>query len=96
MKKDKQKLTKEEKAILTAFESGKLRSIPNVKAEKKRFQSIAKAHGIKNRRVSLRMTEWDFTKIQEEALKEGMPYQTLLSSIIHKYLTGQLYHHHDK
>lgn len=91
MKQPKQKLTSEEKAILTAFESGKLRSIPKVALEKKRLQNIAKAHGIKNRRVSLRMTEWDFTKVQEEALKEGLPYQSLLSSIIHKYLTGQLH-----
>lgn len=90
MKENKQKLNTEEKAILTAFESGKLHSIPKLAAEKKRFQSIAKIHGIKNRRISLRMTEWDFTRIQEEALKEGLPYQSLLSSIIHKYLTGQL------
>ena len=94
MKSNKQKLSAEEKAILDAFESGKLSSIPNVSAEKKRLQKIAKEHGIKNRRVSLRMTEWDFTKIQEEALKEGLPYQTLLSSIIHKYLTGQFHHSH--
>jgi predicted DNA binding CopG/RHH family protein len=90
MKKNKQKLTPEEKAILTDFESGKLRSIPKLAAEKKRIQNIAKAHSIKNRRISLRMTEWDFARIQEEALKEGLPYQSLLSSIIHKYLTGQL------
>ena len=89
MKRPKQKLSSEEKAILNAFESGKLKSIPNIKAEKKRIQSIAKAHGLKNRRISLRMSEWDFTRIQEEALKEGLPYQSLLSSIIHKYLTGQ-------
>jgi len=88
--KPKQKLNAEEKAILTAFESGKLRSVSKLPAEKKRFQRIAKAHGNKSRRISLRMTEWDFAKIQEEALKEGLPYQSLLSSIIHKYLTGQL------
>lgn len=86
-----QKLSAEEKAILTAFESGHSRSVSNVKTEKKRIQNIAKAHGIKNRRISLRMTEWDFMRIQEEALKEGLPYQSLLSSIIHKYLTGQLH-----
>lgn len=90
MKQAKQKLSAEEKSILTAYESGKLHSIPNVKAEKKRLQNIAKMHAIKNRRVSLRMTEWDFARIQEEALKEGLPYQSLLSSIIHKYLTGKL------
>ena len=94
MKPRKQKLNAEEKAILTAFESGKLKSLPNLASEKKRIQNIAKAHGIKNRRVSLRMTDWDFTKIQEEALKEGLPYQSLLSSIIHKYLTGQLSDRH--
>lgn len=93
MKKHKQKLTAEEQAILNAYESGNSRSVPKLAAEKKRLQSIAKAHGNKNHRVSLRMTEWDFTKIQEEALKEGLPYQTLLSSIIHKYLTGQLNEH---
>lgn len=94
MKQPKQKLTPEERAILTAFESGKLRSIPKLENEKKRLQNIAKAHGIKNRRVSLRMTEWDFIRIQEEALKEGLPYQSLLSSIIHKYLTGQFNDRH--
>jgi predicted DNA binding CopG/RHH family protein len=90
MKKNKQKLSAEEKAILTAFESGKLRSVAKLQSEKKRIQNIAKTHGLKNRRISLRMTEWDFSRIQEEALKEGLPYQSLLSSIIHKYLTGQL------
>ena len=94
MKRHKQKLSSEEQAILDAFESGKLRSVPNVKAEKKRIQSMAKSHGLKNRRVSLRMSEWDFTRIQEEALKEGLPYQSLLSSIIHKYLTGQFSYSH--
>lgn len=94
MKQHKQKLNAEEKAILTAFEAGKLRSIPKLEATKKRLQNIAKAHGIKNRRISLRMTEWDFIRIQEEALKAGLPYQSLLSSIIHKYLTGQLNEQH--
>ncbi|OAI48870.1 hypothetical protein AYO45_03975 [Gammaproteobacteria bacterium SCGC AG-212-F23] len=94
MKPHKQKLNAEEKAILTAFESGKLKSIPKLEREKKRIQNIAKAHGIKNRRISLRMTDWDFIKIQEEALKDGLPYQSLLSSIIHKYLTGQLSERH--
>ena len=89
----KQKLSTKEKSIITAYKSGKLRSIPNLQTEKKRIQNIAKAHGIKNRRVSLRMTEWDFIRIQEEALREGLPYQSLLSSIIHKYLTRQIDHH---
>lgn len=67
----KQKLSVEEKELLDAFESGNLRSAPHLVAEKRRFQTMAKAHGLKNKRVSLRMSEWDFTMIQEEALREG-------------------------
>lgn len=93
MKHLNQLLDQEEQAILDAFESGKLKSIPHVDKERKRMQHMAKAHGVKNKRVSLRLTEWDFIKIQEEALKNGLPYQTLLSSIIHRYLTGQLLAH---
>ena len=96
MKTRKEELSSEEAAILNAFESGQLRSVSNIAAEKKRIQSLAKAHGIKNKRVSLRMTEWDFTRVQEEALKEGLPYQSLLSSIIHKYLTGRLRSAHEE
>lgn len=96
MKRLKQKLSIEEKEILDAFESGKLRSVPHLAAEKRRFQTIAKAHGLKNKRVSLRMSEWDFTRIQEEALREGLAYQSLLSSIIHKYLTGQFHESHKR
>jgi hypothetical protein len=55
MKANNQRLNSEEKAILKAFESGKLHSISKVESEKKRLQNIVKAHGIKNHRVSLRM-----------------------------------------
>lgn len=93
-KKQKIKLDKEEQATLEAFENallkGKIKSVPHVKEEIQRFQAIAQASGNKAKRVSLRMTEWDFNKAQETALREGMPYQTLLASVIHKYLSGQL------
>ncbi len=90
MKTLKQHLNKEEQEILDAFETGKLKSIPNVNKRMQEYQQMAKEHGNKNRRVSLRMTEWDFIRIQEKALQEGLAYQSLLSSIVHKYLTGQL------
>ena len=90
MKHTKMPLDLEEQEILDAIESGQLKSIPDLKDKIKYYQEIAKMHGNKNRRVSLRMTEWDFMRIQEKALREGLAYQSLLSSIIHKYLTGQL------
>jgi len=90
MKTNKPHLDPEELEILNAVQEGKITSVPQVKKKIAAYQSIAKAHGNKNRRVSLRMTEWDFLRIQEKSLQEGLAYQSLLSSIIHKYLTGQL------
>ncbi|MFI4954550.1 MAG: antitoxin [Gammaproteobacteria bacterium] len=93
MKHTKQHLDLEEQEILAAIESGRLKSVPHLKDKIKYYQDAAKMHANKNRRVSLRMTEWDFMRIQEKALREGLAYQSLLSSIIHKYLTGQLIEH---
>lgn len=90
MKDTNSPLDSEEQQILDAIEAGELKSVPDVKSKIKQYQTMAKAHGNKNRRVSLRLTEWDFLKIQEKALQEGLAYQSLLSSIIHKYLTGQI------
>ena len=50
----------------------------------------------KTRRVNLRLTEYDFEQAHVRALEEGLPYQTLLSSIIHKYLTGRLVERTDR
>ena len=86
MKTKKQKLTSEETEFLNAFEKGELYSVPNVKTRIREIEKSARAFGNKTRRVSLRMTEWDFARIQELALQEGLPYQSLLSSIIHKRL----------
>ncbi|MFO1258854.1 MAG: hypothetical protein U1E78_10670 [Gammaproteobacteria bacterium] len=98
-KKSKAKLDAEEQAILDsfdqAFDAGKIKSVPHVKKEIERFKNAAVASGNKSKRVSLRMTDWDFNKAQEAGLREGMPYQTLLASIIHKYLTGQLVNRSD-
>jgi predicted DNA binding CopG/RHH family protein len=73
-----------------SVEKKTLKSIPNVKKEIQRITIIAKENGNKNKRVSLRMTENDFYKAQEIARQEGLPYQTFLSSVFHKYLTGRL------
>lgn len=98
VKRQKTKLDAQEQATLDAFEKafekGKIKSVPEVEDEIERFKVIAQASGNKAKRVSLRMTEWDFNRAQEAALREGMPYQTLLASVIHKYLSGQLIFKH--
>ncbi len=78
-----------ETEIIKAFESGTLKSVAS-KAELDRFKAAARATAIKDRRVNIRLSAGDLQDIQVRALAEGMPYQTLIASILHKYVTGRL------
>lgn len=80
------KLDKEEAELLASVEAGEWRSIPNFEKEKKRYQKIAAATFKKDRRVNIRISSRDLIGLQKRALEEGIPYQTLISSILHKYL----------
>lgn len=84
------KLDKDEEEILEAFESGKLKSVKNVKEEIKRHQAIAAATFKKDARISIRLSSRDLKALQVRALQEGIPYQTLVSSVLHKFVDGQL------
>jgi predicted DNA binding CopG/RHH family protein len=84
------KLTKEEKDILDSVERGEWKQIPNFNREAKRFQESAQATLKKDKRVNIRMTERDLIHFQKKAIEEGLPYQTLISSILHKYINGRL------
>lgn len=78
-----------ERAILTAFEKGRLRSVAT-KAELEKFRAAARATAVKDRRVNIRLSSIDLSDIQVKALEEGMPYQTLIASVLHKYVSGRL------
>ena len=82
-------LNKEEKELLKSVERGEWKSIPDLKREAKRYQEYAKATFRKDKRVNIRISEKDLTNIQKKALQEGLPYQTLISSVLHKFITGQ-------
>ena len=84
------KLTKEEKDILDSVESGEWKQIPNFKREAEHFQKSAQATMRKDKRVNIRMTERDLVRFQKKAIEEGLPYQTLISSVLHKYINGKL------
>ena len=75
--------------IVTAFEKGQMRSVAT-KAEIARFKAAARATAIKDRRVNIRLSSADLNDIQVKALEEGVPYQTLIASVLHKYVTGRL------
>ena len=78
-----------EKDILSAYEDGRLKSVAT-RAELAKFKSAARATAIKDRRVNIRLSTGDLQDIQAKALKEGLPYQTLIASVLHKYVTGRL------
>ncbi|MGE3348756.1 MAG: hypothetical protein AB7I35_15120 [Ramlibacter sp.] len=78
-----------EAELLTAFEKGALKSVAT-KSELSRFKAAARATAIKDRRVNIRLSSGDLQDIQVKALEEGLPYQTLIASVLHKYVTGRL------
>jgi predicted DNA binding CopG/RHH family protein len=85
----KNKLDKEEKDILDSFNKEEWKSAKRSKRVKQ-LQSIADSTITKNLRVSIHISKRDFDELQKKAIKEGIPYQTLISSILHKYVNGRL------
>ena len=86
----KDSLSVEERDILNRFEGGELRSTPGAEREIEIARRSARNTFNKTKRVNLRVTERDFNLAHSRAREEGIPYQTLLSSVIHKYLSGRL------
>lgn len=76
--------------ILAAYDKGELKSISPTKARLKKYQDAAQATFIKDRRVNIRLTSPDLMDIQARAMEEGIPYQTLIASVLHKYVSGRL------
>jgi predicted DNA binding CopG/RHH family protein len=79
-----------EEEILKAYELGELQSEKPSIQEMARLEQIASNTLKKNRRVNIRLSEHDLQAIQRRAIQEGLPYQTLISSLIHKYTNGLL------
>lgn len=87
MAKKDYKLDPEEQEILDSFNRGEWVS----KGENlDKYKELAKKTFAKTHRINFRVSEKDFRSIQVKAREEGMPYQTLVSSVIHKYLSGHL------
>ena len=83
------KLDKYEEEVLAAFESGALPPIAT-KEELDRIREAARATATKDQRINIRLSAGDLRDIQVKAMQEGMPYQTLIASVLHKYVTGRL------
>ena len=86
----KVKLDAEEKEILRDFEAGEFKSVLTPQ-RKKQLAKAAEETFKKDKRINIRISSRDLEAIQRRALEEGIPYQTLVSSILHKYVSGSLY-----
>jgi len=79
-----------EKEIIGAYESGVLRSTMPSKSELKALREAARATSIKDRRVNIRLSSPDLRDLRARALEEGVPYQTLIASVLHKFVARRL------
>ena len=84
------KLDAEEREILEAYEADRLKPIENRDAELKKHRKYAEATFKKDRRINIRISNRDLQALKKRALAEGIPYQTLVSSILHKYVDNRL------
>jgi predicted DNA binding CopG/RHH family protein len=85
------KLSSEEREILDAFEKGVLKPSKDAAEIRERHQEYAKAMLKKDARINIRISSKDLRGLQKKALAEGIPYQTLVASILHKYVEGRLH-----
>ena len=83
------KLSKEEKNLLDALEAGEFESVLTDE-RKAELAAVAANTFKKDKRINIRISKRDLLAVQSKATKEGIPYQTLVSSIIHKYISGSL------
>ena len=78
-------LDEEEKEIVEAYERGEFKPLPNQAELKRYYQQVARNTLNKTRNINLRLSERTLSRLKAKAIEEGLPYQTLASSILHKY-----------
>lgn len=84
------KLDKEEKSLLASVERGEWESAHPPRRQLRRYIGYARYTLRKNRRINIRLAHNDLEALQGKAVQEGIPYQTLISSVLHRYVTGRL------
>lgn len=90
MKAEKNDIEQYEKEILEDFEKGNFVSVENAKEEKHFAEEAARNFMKRDSRVHVRLSGADLNMVRRLAVQEGLPYQTFLASIIHKFVTGRL------
>ena len=83
-------IDQEEKDLMSSIENDEWQPVKNIDQEKEKAVAAARNTLKKDKRINLRLTQKDYHQIQIKAIEEGIPYQTLISSLVHKYLNGSL------
>lgn len=78
------------KDLFSALSKGRLKSIKNISRETKKAKTAAENYLTKNARINIRLSQPDLTLIKRIAAEQGMPYQTLISSLLHRFITGRI------
>ena len=89
-KKSFEPIDQEEKDLMESIEHDEWQPVKNFDQERKKAIEAARNTLKKDKRINLRLSQKDCHQIQIRAIEEGVPYQTLISSIVHKYLNGSL------
>ncbi len=82
-------LSKEEQELLRSVESGEWQSVAKPERELSNYRTLARATFQKDRRINIRISSKDLDALQKRALLEGIPYQTLITSVLHKFVAGR-------
>ena len=82
-------IEKSEEGILKSFENDEWNSVKELKNQKSEYSRYAKNTLARNKRINIRLSEKDLADLKAKSIEEGIPYQTLISSILHKYIHGK-------
>jgi len=81
-------LQQDELELLASYEQDEWKSAKAVKEQKEKYRAYARATFKKDKRVNIRISSKDLMNLQKRAIREGVPYQTLIASVLHKYASG--------
>ena len=84
------KLQQDELELLASYEAEEWKSAKKLEEQKEQYRAYARATFRKDKRVNIRISEKDLLDLQKRAVRQGIPYQTLISSVLHKYVSGAL------
>ena len=84
------KLDKEEQALSDSFDKGEWKSVRTLAKDKEKAKKASSNYQKKDARINIRLSTTDLEQIKQRAAYEGLPYQTLIASILHKYAAGHL------